>query len=529
MSSNPTQKKSWNILKALASDIQDKHLNDFFKADNNRFSNLSLKTDGFFFDYSKQRITQDVISNLCALLDESGFTSKRNAMFNGDIINNTEGRAVLHTALRRPDSDVVKVNGENIIPAVHNALNKMKNFSNAVRSGDHKGVTGSAIKKIVSIGIGGSDLGPRLVSEALHISAQKNDQILETKFVSNIDGDDIQSALDECQAEETLFVIISKSFKTQETLTNALTARQWLQNNLPDGSDISPHFIAVSSNIEAVENFGINPDNIFPMWDWVNGRFSLWSAVGLSLCLQHGFDKFKTLLAGAYNMDQHFLKAPLNENLPVLMALIGVWNRNFLSLPQLAILPYAQSLLHFPAYLQQLEMESNGKTVDYDGQTITDYKTCPVLFGEVGTNGQHSFYQLLHQGSETVPCDFIGVLTPETDLPHHHDLLLSHMLAQGQAMMQGQHEPNESYRYFEGNKPSSTLLMDKMDAYSLGQLIALYEHKTFTQGVIWNLNSFDQFGVELGKELSQKLEKQDLSDADPSTKGLHSLIHKASK
>ena len=526
MSNNPTQKDSWKQLASLANSLKKTHLNDFFKNDGNRFNDMSLKTDGFFFDYSKQRLNKEVIDSLCALLKENNFDTKRQAMFDGDIINNTEQRAVLHTALRRPSADTVKVNGENIIPAVHDALNQMKTFANAVRSGEHKGVTGKPIKKIISIGIGGSDLGPRLVSEALQISAQENDFILETQFVSNIDGDDIHQALQSSNAEETLFVLISKSFKTQETLTNGLTARQWLKDNLPDGSDIAPHFVAVSSNIEAVKEFGINADNIFPMWDWVNGRFSLWSAVGLSLCLQHGFDKFERLLAGAHQMDKHFLNTDLDKNIPVLMALIGVWNRNFLNLSYLAILPYAQSLLHFPAYLQQLEMESNGKTVDYDGKPITDYKTGPVLFGEVGTNGQHSFYQLLHQGSETIPCDFIGVLDHNNVLPHHHTLLLSHMLAQGQAMMQGRHNPDKPYRYFEGNKPSSTLLMDKMNAYSLGQLIALYEHKTFTQGLVWNVNSFDQFGVELGKELSQKLEQQDLSDADPSTKELYSLIHK---
>lgn len=526
MSNNPTHKKTWKTLENLALDIKKKHLNDLFVADDNRFKNLSLQTDGLFFDYSKQRVTKDIIFNLCELLKEYDFRSKQEAMFQGDIINKTESRAVLHTALRRPITDKVEVNGTNIIPTVHNALNKMKTFSEAVRSGAHKGSTGKNIKNIVSIGIGGSDLGPRLVSKALSLSASKNDQILHTKFVSNIDGDDIKHVLNTYNTEETLFVIISKSFKTQETLTNALTARKWLEHNLPNGNDISQHFIAVSSNIDAVKEFGIHPDNIFPMWDWVNGRFSLWSSVGLSICLQHGFEKFGQLLQGAYTMDQHFLNAPLDKNIPVLMALIGIWNRNFLNLSALAILPYAQSLQYFSAYLQQLEMESNGKSIDYEGHQITDYDTSPILFGEVGTNGQHSFYQLLHQGSETIPCDFIGVLNPETELPHHHALLLSHMTAQSQAMMQGQHAPDQPYRYFEGNKPNSTLLMDNMNPHSLGQLIALYEHKTFTQGIIWNVNSFDQFGVELGKQLSEKLEKQDLSGADASTKGLYSLIHK---
>lgn len=526
MLNKPTALPAWKELEKLSLKYKEKHLNDFFADNNARFEKYSFKADGLFLDISKQRINTEILEQLISLLNESGFNDKCAAMFAGKIVNNTEQRAVLHTALRRPKSDAVNVNGENIMPLIHEALDKMNKFSTNVRSGAHKGATGKPIKKIISIGIGGSDLGPRLVSEALNICATKNDKILDTSFVSNIDGDDIESALKNCNAEEILFVVISKSFKTQETLTNALTARAWLQKNLPQGSDIAPHFIAVSSNIEAAEKFGIEPNNIFPMWDWVNGRFSLWSAVGLSICLQHGFDKFQELLNGAYQMDQHFLNASLDKNIPVLMALIGIWNRNFLNLAHLAILPYAQSLKYFPAYLQQLEMESNGKSIDYDGDKINDYDTCPVLFGEIGTNGQHSFYQLLHQGSETIPCDFIGVLDPQTDLPHHHTLLLNHMLAQGQAMMQGRHDPDESYRYFAGNKPCTTLLLDKMNAYSLGQLIALYEHKTFTQGIIWNLNSFDQFGVELGKELSQKLENNDLGDADSSTKGLYSLIHK---
>jgi glucose-6-phosphate isomerase len=425
MSNNPTHKDAWKNLQNLATQTKDTHITQLFEQDAGRVSTMTIEANNMVFDYSKQRVTSDIIEQLCALLDDSDFDTKRQAMFNGDIINNTERRAVLHTALRRPASDTVNVNGQNVIPDIHEALQKIKAFTNGVRSGEHKGTTGKPIKKVISIGIGGSDLGPRLISHALTTCANDGDQILDTQFVSNIDGDDITQALKNANAEKTLFVIISKSFKTQETLTNALTARAWLKNNLPDGADIAPHFIAVSSNISAVEEFGIHPDNIFPMWDWVNGRFSLWSAVGISICLQHSFDKFEQLLAGAYDMDQHFLTSPLTQNIPVLMALIGVWNRNFLNLPYLAILPYTQHLLHFPAYLQQLEMESNGKTIDYDEQPITDYNTCPVMFGEVGTNGQHSFYQLLHQGSETIPCDFIGVLKSE-NLPHHHKLLLSH-------------------------------------------------------------------------------------------------------
>ncbi len=526
MSNNPTKNPIWKELEAIGNTYHSKTIQGLFDANNTRFETHSLRSIGFFLDYSKQRITNDILAKLSQLLTEHGFETKRDAMFKGDIINNTEQRAVLHTALRRPSNDVVEVAGENIMPAVHGALNKMEAFSDSVRDGSHKGVTGKVIKNIVSIGIGGSDLGPRLVSEALIKCAKPQDKILNTYFVSNIDGDDIESAFAQCDASETLFVVISKSFKTQETLTNALTARQWLKDNLPEGADIAPHFVAVSSNITTVEAFGIHSDNIFPMWDWVNGRFSLWSAVGLSLCLQHGFDKFRALLDGAYEMDQHFLTTNLKENLPVLTALIGVWNRNFLNFSTLAILPYAQSLLYFPAFLQQLEMESNGKDVDYDGTPITDYKTGPVMFGEVGTNGQHSFYQLLHQGSDITPCDFIGVLNPDTSLPNHHELLLSHMLAQGQAMMQGRQNPDKPYQYFHGNRPNTTLLMDTMDAHSLGKLIALYEHKTFVQGVMWHVNSFDQYGVELGKELSQKLENKDLSDADSSTQGLFAIITK---
>ena len=526
MSNNPTLNPLWDDLKAQASQAQQRNIESLFNEDNNRFDIHSCEAQGIFLDYSKQNITHDILKNLTDLLHAQEFETKRSAMFSGALINNTEKRAVLHTALRRPKNDEVTVESENVIPDIHDALDKMKEFSDHVRNENHKGATGKPIKNIISIGIGGSDLGPRLISEALAKCADKNDKILKTYFVSNVDGDDIEAALKECNAEETLLVVISKSFKTQETLTNALTARQWLTDNLPNDADIGAHFVAVSSNLSAVEEFGISSSNIFPMWDWVNGRFSLWSAVGLSICLQHGFDKFRQLLDGAYEMDQHFLSAPADKNLPILMALIGIWNTNFLEHNTLAILPYAQSLLYLPAFLQQLEMESNGKDIDYTGAQITDYKTCPIIFGEVGTNGQHSFYQLLHQGRDITPCDFIGVKNPDTDLPHHHNLLLSHMLAQGQAMMQGRKNPDKPYRYFHGNRPNSTLLLDTMNATMLGKLIALYEHKTFVQGVIWNVNSFDQYGVELGKELSAKLENNDLDDADPSTKALYDIISK---
>lgn len=525
MSNNPSHTKEWAALKKHAQTLRKNHLNQLFEQDKERFNTLSASFDGLFFDYSKQRVTSQTINKLCDLLVIQNFEQKRAAMFEGERINLTEDRAVMHTALRRPKGDSVLVDGKNIMPEIHNTLEKMEKFSKSVRAGHYTGATGKKFEHVVSIGIGGSDLGPRLVSRALKTNANT----VKTSFVTNIDSDDILYTLNQCNPETTLFVVISKSFKTQETIVNAKTAVDWLQASLPKGSDYSKHFIAVSSNINAVQEFGISSENIFPMWDWVNGRFSLWSAVGLPICLQHGFEEFKALLNGAYAMDKHFLNAPIAQNIPVLMALIGIWNRNFLEHRTLAVLPYAEKLLHFPAYLQQLEMESNGKMIDLDNQQITDYVTNPILFGEVGTNGQHSFYQLFHQGSHIIPCDFIGIIEDEDPSQERHKILLSNMMAQAQAFMQGRSIPNEPYRYFEGNRPSSTLLLNKIDAYHLGMLIALYEHKCFTQGVVWNINSFDQFGVELGKELSLKLQNGDLTGADNSTKGLYSRIHKTTE
>ena len=527
MSNNPTQKPEWKDLAAHAAEIKKQHLNDLFSNDMSRFDNFSVEIDGLFFDYSKQRIISKIQQKLCALLSACNFDQKRTALFDGSPLNTTENRAALHTALRRPKTDVVAVNGTNILPEIHATLDKMKSFSEDIRNARYKGATGKPITQIISIGVGGSDLGPRMVCEALKPSGET----IETYFISNIDADDITGALNKCNPETTLFIIASKSFATQETLTNAKTAKNWLIQNLPKGSDISAHLVAVSTNLKATAEFGISQDNFFPMWEWVNGRFSLWSAVGLPICLQLGFDHFQALLNGAYKIDRHFQTAPLEKNIPVLMALIGIWNRNFLNFSHHAILPYAQRLFYLPAYLQQLEMESNGKTIDLEGDQITDYKTNPIVFGEVGTNGQHSFYQLLHQGSETIPCDFIAAIRSNNGLKNHHDLLLNNMLAQGQALMLGKQntKSDEPFRYFSGNKPSSTLFLDKLDARHLGMLIALYEHKCFVQGIIWNINSFDQFGVELGKTLSRKIEKNDLDDADSSTRGLFSLIHKSGK
>lgn len=523
MSTKPTQTKAWKSLESLS--YEDINLNLLFDQNPKRFDEFSFETNGLFIDFSKQKITSEIKDTLCQLAKEMNVAEKRDAMFAGEKINRTEGRAVLHTALRRPQDEKVIINGHNVILDIHNALGQMKKLADKVRGGDYKGFTDKAITDVVSIGIGGSDLGPRLVYDTL-----KSDQEpINLHFVANIDGDDLQAALNQCHPETTLFIVISKSFGTQETLTNALSARQWMRNHFGDDKDISDHFIAVSANVDKALAFGIKEENIYPMWDWVNGRFSLWSAVGLSFALGLGFDKFHDLLSGAHQMDQHFSSMPFDQNIPVLMALVGIWNTNFGNSDVLAVLPYAEKLKLLPAYLQQLEMESNGKRVDNEGALIKDYDTCPTLFGEAGTKGQHSFYQLLHQGTADIPCDFIGVINPDTKYKNHHESLIAHMLAQGQAMMQGKLSPDNLAKDFVGNKPSTTILLDKLDAYHLGMLIALYEHKTAVQGFIWNVNSFDQFGVELGKEMARNIEENGMSNTDPSTSRLYSRIHKAEK
>ena len=526
MSNNPAHKKEWDNLNQHVQDIKSKNIRDFLSNDAERFQSLSQNLNGLFFDYSKQHIDKKTITLLCDLARSCKLEEKRDAMFSGSIVNPTEDRAALHTALRQPITHENATANKTITNDIQAVLEKIKFFSDNVRKGQYKGATGKPIDKVVSIGVGGSDLGPRLVARAL-----KNKKSLPTFFVSNIDSDDLIDTLEYCDPETTLFIVISKSFKTQETLVNAHSALKWLKRHLPQNVDPMKHFVGVSANKNAVCEFGIDENNFFSIWDWVNGRFSLWSAVGLPIALNQGFDIFENLLAGAYIADQHFKEAPLDQNIPVLMGLISIWNRNFLDYSHHAVLAYAQKLSILPAYLQQLEMESNGKTIDLDGQEIIDYKTSPIVFGDVGTNGQHSFYQLLHQGSDTIPADFIGVIEDNNHLQQHHQLLLNNMLAQGQTMMEGQQNPpnDEAFRYFEGNKPSSAFLLNKLDAKHLGILLALYEHKCFVQGAIWNINSFDQFGVELGKTMAGKLEAQDLSDADNSTKGLYSLIHNQSK
>lgn len=525
MSNNPTHKEEWKDLESHAKEMGSTSINDLFASDPQRFENFSLQLEGLFFDYSKHLMTDKTIQKLIALAKASNIEQKRDDMFNGAIINTTENRAVLHTALRRPESDKVMVNDKNVIPFIHDTIKKMEDFSKNIRSGTLNGHTGKPFKHIVNIGIGGSDLGPHLVCDALQPFSTKD---ITMHFVFNIDGTHISQIFEKIDPETTLFIVASKSFSTQETITNAGTAKEWLTQKLGDGA-IQKHFVALTSNARKAKEFGITENHIFELKDWVGGRYSLWSAIGLPICIAAGFDNFRKLLEGAYTMDRHFKTAPLEKNIPALMALLGIWYRNFWNMGSYAVLTYAHGLNRFPAYLQQLDMESNGKNIDRDGNKITDYKTSPVVFGEAGANGQHAFYQLIHQGTNIIPCDFIAAIHSEYNIGNHHDLLLGNMLAQGQALMQGQRNENNPFRNFDGNRPSSTILINRLDACHLGMLIALYEHKTFVQGIIWNINSFDQFGVELGKELAHKIENQDLRNADNSTKKLYSLIHKSSK
>jgi glucose-6-phosphate isomerase len=520
MSNNPAQKKEWKALQEHSKAIQTSSLNSLFAEDKDRFSKFSTNNENLLFDYSKQRVTKETIDLLMELAAASKLEEKREDFFSGATINHTEGRAVLHTALRDPQKNDMSVDGENVSTFVENILNKMESFCRDVHSGSHTGFTGKAIKHVVSIGIGGSDLGPRMVVNALRCYQTKG---ITPHFVANIDGADLDAALQKIDPETTLFVVASKTFTTQETLANAHTAKKWLIKKLGSEDCISRHFIALSTNIEAATTFGIKEDNIFPFKDWVGGRFSLWSAIGLSIMLTLGVKAFRDLLGGAHAMDTHFRTAKLKENIPVLLAMIGVWNRNFLGWDGLAILPYAQDLTDLPLFLQQLEMESNGKNVDNEGNPITDYHTAPIIFGQAGTNGQHAFYQMMHQGTITIPADFIGFREPNHTLAGHHTLLNNNMVAQSQALMKGrtlEEADNNPHRVFKGNHPSSTLILDKLDPHSLGMLLALYEHKVFVQGVIWNINSFDQYGVELGKELAKKLESGKIGDVDSSTSGL---------
>jgi glucose-6-phosphate isomerase len=516
-----TQRPAWAQLREHYDEVQATHLRDLFVKDPQRGERLTAEAVGIFLDYSKNRITDDTLRLLLQLADESGLRGRIDAMFDGEKINVTEDRAVLHVALRAPKSERIGVDGLNVVPAVHEVLGRMGEFADKIRAGRWLGHTGKPIVNVVNIGIGGSDLGPVMAYEALrHYSSRE----LTFRFVSNVDGTDFAEATRDLDPAETLFVISSKTFTTLETMTNATTARDWTLAALKDKSAIAKHFVAVSTNSEAVEAFGIDVMNMFGFWDWVGGRYSMDSAIGLSTMIAIGPKAFGEMLAGFHDMDEHFRAAPFAENLPVLLGLLTVWYTDFFRSQTQAVLPYDQYLKRFPAYLQQLTMESNGKHVTLDGRSV-DYSTGPVYWGEPGTNGQHSFYQLIHQGTELIPCDFIGFLHSLNPLGAHHDLLNANVFAQTEALAFGKTAEQVAdegtapelvpHRVFEGNRPSNTLLLDRLTPHALGTLIALYEHSVFTQGAVWSVNSFDQWGVELGKVLAKKVADELTSDDDP--------------
>ncbi len=497
---------SWKALVTHFEEVKDLHMSSMFKEDDRRFQKFSIDQKDFLFDFSKNRITEKTFDLLCDLARETGVNEAIQAMFNGEKINVTENRAVLHTALRDFSEKDTKVDGESIKPWIKTELLKMKSFSESVITGKFKGFTGKKIERIVNIGIGGSDLGPVMVSEALKAYQCGPD----ISYVSNVDGSHLDEVLKRCDAETTLFIVVSKTFTTQETMTNASSAKSWLLEKLGSEKAISNHFVAVSTNAQGVKKFGINPENQFLFWDWVGGRYSLWSTVGLSVSLHLGYENFEKLLKGAHEMDEHFRTSELSKNIPVIMALLGVWYNNFFKADSHAVLPYNQYLHRFPAYLQQSDMESSGKSVDRNGKSVT-YQTGPIIWGEPGTNGQHAFYQLIHQGTKLIPCDFIGVIEPKNKLSDHQDKLFSNFIAQSKALMKGrtlaeveQLNPssNSVFKVFEGNRPSNSIVLDKLTPFSLGKLIATYEHKIFVQGIVWNVFSFDQWGVELGKVLA---------------------------
>jgi glucose-6-phosphate isomerase len=507
-----TQRPAWKALAAHHKKIKGLHLRKLFAADPKRGERMTAEAAGLFLDYSKNRITNETLKLLLKLAEESGLRAKINAMFSGEKINITENRAVLHVALRAPKGASIFVDGKNVVPEVHAVLDKMSAFSNRVRSGEWKGFTGKRIKNIVNVGIGGSDLGPVMAYEALkHYS----DHSLTFRFVSNVDGIDFVEATRDLYPAETLFIISSKTFTTLETMTNAQSARDWLLAGLGgDVKAVAKHFVAVSTNAEKVSAFGIDTANMFGFWDWVGGRYSMDAAIGLSTMLAVGPENFRALLTGFHEMDEHFRTAPFEKNLPVLLALLTVWNTDFFGAETSAVLPYEQYLKRFPAYLQQLTMESNGKHVTLDGKKV-NYQTGPIYWGEPGTNGQHSFYQLIHQGTRLIPCDFIAFAHALTSLGRHHDILLANVFAQAEALAfgktaeevkaEGTADSLVPHRVFEGNRPSNVILADRLTPEVLGKLVALYEHSVFTQGVIWNIDSFDQWGVELGKVLAQRI------------------------
>ena len=516
------ERQAWKGLAAHYQNIRDLHLRKLFADDPKRGERMTAEAVGLYLDYSKNRITEETLKLLLQLAEESGLRERIDAMFRGEKINITENRAVLHVALRAPRGASIVVDGENVVPQVHAVLDKMADFSNRVRSGAWKGHTGKRIRNIINIGIGGSDLGPVMAYEALkHYS----ERAMTFRFVSNVDGTDFAEAVHDLDPAETLFIISSKTFTTLETMTNSQTARDWLLKGLGgDEKAIAKHFVAVSTNAADVAKFGIDTANMFGFWDWVGGRYSMESAIGLSTMIAVGPDNFRAMLEGSHQMDEHFRTAPFERNLPVLMGLLAIWYNDFFGAETVAVLPYEQYLKRFPAYLQQLTMESNGKHVTLDGKKV-HYDTGPIYWGEPGTNGQHSFYQLIHQGTRLIPCDFIGFGQTLNPLGRHHDMLLANVFAQTEALAfgktaeevkaEGTPEWLVPHRVFEGNRPSNTILAEQLTPEMLGKLVALYEHSVFTQGTIWNIDSFDQWGVELGKVLAQRIIPELESKAEP--------------
>ena len=537
---NPTNTQAWKALEAHQSQLAHTTIADLFKQEQNRFNDYSLTFENqILVDFSKNKINQETLKLLRQLAKESALDEAINAMFTGEKINRTENRAVLHTALRNRSNTPVYVDGKDVMPEVNAVLAKMSAFCDRVISGEWKGYTGKAITDVVNIGIGGSDLGPYMVTEALR--PYKNH--LNMHFVSNVDGTHIAETLKKVNPETTLFLVASKTFTTQETMTNANSARDWLLAAAKDNSAVAKHFAALSTNGKAVAEFGIDTNNMFEFWDWVGGRYSLWSAIGLSIALSIGFDNFEALLSGAHEIDKHFRTAPLEKNIPATLALVGLWNTNFLGAQTEAILPYDQYLHRFAAYFQQGNMESNGKYVDRNGDVIRDYQTGPIIWGEPGTNGQHAFYQLIHQGTMLIPCDFIAPAQSHNPLGDHHSKLLSNFFAQTEALAFGKTKEEVEaefvkagksldevkdivpFKVFTGNKPTNSILVQKITPFVLGALIAMYEHKIFAQGVIFNIFSFDQWGVELGKQLANRIlpelaDKENVSSHDSSTNGL---------
>ncbi len=522
MSTKPLRERpAWKALEDHARQSSNLHLRGLFKDDPGRAERLTAEAAGLFLDYSKNRITGETLGLLKQLAQESGLRERIDAMFRGDKINATEGRAVLHVALRAPRGQSILVDGQNVVPLVHDVLDRMSAFSTSIRSGDWKGHTGKRIRTVINIGIGGSDLGPVMAFEALkHYS----DRALDFRFVSNVDGTDFAEATRGLDPAETLFIISSKTFTTLETMTNAQSARAWCLAALKDPQAVARHFVAVSTNHDEVSKFGIDTANMFGFWDWVGGRYSMDSAIGLSTMIAIGPDNFRAMLAGFHAMDEHFRSAPFEQNLPVLLGLLSIWYTDFLGAETTAVLPYDQYLKRFPAYLQQLTMESNGKSVTLDGRRVS-YQTGPVYWGEPGTNGQHSFYQLIHQGTRLIPCDLIGFAHSLNPLGEHHDILMSNVFAQAEALAfgktadqlkaEGISDSLVPHRTFEGNRPTNVLLADRLTPAVLGSLVALYEHSVFTQGTIWEINSFDQWGVELGKALAKKIIPELQSKTEP--------------